>query len=36
MTEGEIAYLSLVLVLFAAFFVVIGFVTATQEHRSDR
>jgi len=33
MTDGEIAYLSMVLVLFAIFFVVIGFVSQTQDKR---
>ena len=33
MTEGEIAYLTMVLVFFAAFFVVIGGVTASQNER---
>lgn len=33
MTDGEIAYLTMVLVLFVAFIVVIGGVTATQNKR---
>jgi len=33
MTEGEIAYLSLVLVLFGAFFLVIGAVSLKQSKR---
>jgi len=33
MTEGEAAYLTMVLVLFAAFFIVIGFASQTQDKR---
>lgn len=33
MTDGEIAYISMVLVLFAAFFVVIGIAATTQDKR---
>jgi len=33
MTEGEIAYLTMVLVLFVAFIVVIGGITAGQSKR---
>lgn len=36
MTEGEIAYLSMAVVLFIAFFAVIGYVSQTQKKRSDR
>lgn len=33
MTEGEIAYLSMVLVMFGFFFLVIGAVSQTQDKR---
>jgi hypothetical protein len=35
MSSGEIAYLSMVLVLFFAFLFVIGFVSQTQEKRRE-
>jgi hypothetical protein len=36
MTEGEIAYLSMAIVLFIAFFAVIGFASQTQKKHSER
>jgi hypothetical protein len=33
MTDGEIAYLAMVTVLFVAFFVVVGIVSQTQDKR---
>jgi hypothetical protein len=36
MTDGEIAYITLVLVLFVAFLVVIGAATQTQDKRENR
>ena len=33
MTDGEIAYIAMVVVVFAAFFIVIGIVSQTQDER---
>ena len=35
MTEGEIAYITMVLVLFVAFIVIVGVATETQEKRKN-
>ena len=35
MTDGEIAYLSMVMILFLSFIIVIGTLTTTQKKRED-
>lgn len=35
MSDGEIAYLSMVLILFVAFLVVVGYVSQTQDKRRE-
>jgi hypothetical protein len=36
MTDGEIAYLSMVLILFVAFLVIVGYASQTQKKRPDQ